>query len=476
MLSVGMGDIERMIQSLMGSKTWDAAVIKNMLSPTHGDVITFVNDMVNKGYLGKRYYISDARAGSIVSTQYLFSQSFLDDNTIYITDSYNSALMSKPREDSTTYLLVKHFADSFDSVSTSVLNPNSSLVIQTPGLYGIISKHLPEFINYLTWSKTNEIMRHVRSKGGSDIEASSTFTILKQNNSVVMDMIYLLNEKKPLDFTISDKKTGATVVLQVPESNANAFSPPQNKSYITDITSNITAYRAGTVDTVRRAIEAINSRISNNMSKGVQEGLRLAQTCLQQGWVLESVNGVDCLVYHDKVYVNHVVNDNSSTGIKHFNLPDECVYSLYMYDITVPITPVMIGLDSSGVKARGIHPHRVAAGSYSSDLENITALNRVCIGDLNGHPISDIGKLIDSFKGAYETSMAGGLASSMISTLFDSAEITSYLESTNYSTENREKVRSYCEAFLNNKGVFTKAETKSVFKAGHIFSAGSRRS
>jgi tRNA U38,U39,U40 pseudouridine synthase TruA len=71
--------------------------------------------------------------------------------------------------------------------------------------------------------------------------------------------------------------------------------------------------------------------------------------------------------------------------------------------------------------------------------------------------------------------MASALSAAMVNTLFGSHDFDNYTKSEDDTSSHKETIVRYVAPFVENKGVFTKEESKQTLKAGHIFSTSTRR-
>lgn len=479
-IHLGVSNIDDMLSKL-ATKSVDKSSLINSISITHGDIITFVNDLAIKSIIPKRYMIPDSIVSEVDVKKTLFDQTFYNDGVMYITDDYIPVIMPvKPQTSCKTKVLTDYMAQSYQKVGSKVLNPNSALNIKDPGLYGIISKHLPEFINFITWSKMNDIMRSIRSSADFDVNMSASLAIVKKNDSSVMDLVYVLEQSKDIDFVISDKKGTASISLKLPTDSKDIFKSPQSTTYIQDTTANIEAFRKGTVETLRKSIKATEERAKKIAAFGMQEGIAFSRDCLSKGWEIKKVGDRDCFVYPKKVFVTHVVKQDDNGKLVNFALPENCQDKLYVYDLTVPIDTTMKGMTMGGVTARGLHPHRSTTGRgwYDSifNKKSLDALSNVCIGDMQGKPITELNKLIETFGGVYYNSMlAGGIERELMYTLFGRSSLKDYINSGHLDTssttsEHFDKVKEYVSPFLEISGDLNHSKKKDTHKGSTIFS------
>jgi hypothetical protein len=357
-----------------------------------------------------------------------------------------------------TKKLVEYYKNSYDVSQLKVLNKNSMMVRDGGGIYSLLERNIAEFITYLTWVKINEVLRFVKSKFPEvNVDLGSSFEVVERTDGAIFDIVRKLKESKDSSFYMLDGKTGNKIKMSIDSSVPEVNTDLTAEYYHNEFLSNMASYRAGTVDSITGAIKSADERIRRSMSVGVKTGMQLSRSLIKQGWVLEEVNGLDCFVYPKKVFVKSVVGGTDRSGnMKRYTFPEECCDILYIYDITVPIDSVLHGLSDSvlGVKARGFHPHRSSGSSLPyGDLDSVTDLNKVCIGDLDGKPIEKIDALIESLSSAYQPSMIGNSASRCVSSLFGenfSGPITSD------SSKELKKMVKYVDAFIKNKGILNK--------------------
>lgn len=454
-LSVNTENVDRMIRQIAGSSI-DSNDLMKVMTPKNIDIISFVNDLAIKNKVAPKYVISDD-IESYHPNDYIYHQCKYNNSTcnIIIKDMYDEVLMSEYTEDCPgTKKIVEFYRNAYDTSQLKVLNKNSMMVRGGGGIYSLIERNVAEFIVYLSWVKINEVMRSIKSKFPEvNVNLGSSFEVIERSDGAVFDIVRKLKESKDTAFFMLDGKTGNKIKMNIDSSVPEVHSDLTPDYYHEEFIKNMASYRAGTVDSITGAIKSADDRIRRSMSVGVKTGLQLSRTLLKQGWVLEEVSGMDCFVYPEKVYIRTVVGGKD---MKRYTMPEECTNSLYLYDITVPIDSVLHGLNDRvfGVKARGFHPHRASGGSnYYNDLDHVTDLNVVCIGELEGKPIEKISALIESLSSAYQPSMMGNAASRCITCLFGSDYGVMSSETSSIEVK---KTMEYVKPFMDNKGILTK--------------------
>lgn len=464
-LSVNTENVSRMIQQITKSSI-DSSELQKMMTPKNIDVISFVNDLAIKNKAAPKYVISSAiedyHPNDFIYHQFKYNNGICN---IVIKDRYDEVLMGEYTEDCPgTKKLVEYYKNAYDTSQLKVLNKNSMMVRSGGGIYSLIERNIAEFTVYLTWVKINEVLRFIKAKNPeSNVDLGSSFEVVERADGAIFDIVRKLKESKDTSFYMLDGKTGNKIKMLIDSSVPEVHSDLTAEYYHEEFLRNMASYRAGTVDSITGAIRSADERIRRSMSVGVKTGMQLSRSLMKQGWSLEEVNGLDCFVYPNKVYVKAVVGGRDGSGNqKRYTFPEECCDIMYIYDITVPIDAFLHGLSDSvlGVKARGFHPHRSSGASISfGDLESITDLNKVCIGDLDGKPIEKLPALIEALSNAYQPSMIGNTASRCVDTLF--GENFGISPGDSLSKEAK-KMLEYVEPFIKNKGVLNKIKPVTV--------------
>jgi hypothetical protein len=460
-VSIDANNIYRMAQQLMKGTSVDKSKISALLVPKNVDIICFVNDLALKNKIGSKYLISGT-IDQYHPDDYIYHQNRFssDQCNVIIKDGYDEMLMGGEACPG-TIALSEFYKNAYAQVSSTILNKNSLFARSAGGFYSIIERNIAEFNIYLSWTKMNEVMKYLRSfNTGDNFDLASSFELVERTDGVMFDIVRKLKEGKDSSFFMMDNKTGNKIKMLVDGSIPDASSELTADFYHQEFLNNLAAYRNGTVGTITNAIKSVDERIQRSMSIGVRTGMSLASSLVKQGWALEVVDGVECFVYHDKVYANAVVGGNYN---KRYTFPKECENLIYLYDITVPIDSCLhSGINVSdpvkGVRARGFNPHR-SAGSNDiyEDLKHVKTLGRVCIGDLDGKPIEKIVNLIDALSAVYQPSMMGNLASKCVSILFGG---DTGVMSSSATKENLEKSKEYIKPFIENKGILVSSTTK----------------
>lgn len=471
-LTVNTENIDRMIKQIAKSSIDQSELVK-IMTPKNIDIISFVNDLAVKNKVAPKYVIS-TDIEEYHPNDYIFHQSRYNNGAcnIIIKDRYDEVLMSDGTEDCPgTKKIVEFYKNSYDTSQLKVLNKNSMMVRGGGGIYSLIERNIAEFIVYLSWVKINEVLRNVKSKYPEvNVNLGSSFEIVERTDGAVFDIVRKLKESKDTSFYMLDGKTGNKIKMLIDSSVPEVQSDLTSEYFNDEFMRNMASYRAGTVDAITGAIKSADERIRRSMSVGVKTGIQLSRTLMKQGWIIDEVNGLDCFVYPEKVYVKSVVGGKD---MKRYIFPDECCDVLYLYDITVPIDASLHGLNERtlGVKARGFHPHRSSgSNNYYGDLDHITDLNVVCIGDLEGKPIEKISLLIEALSSAYQPSMMGNAASKCVSCLFDG----NYgVMSTDTTSKEVKKLLSYIDPFIKSKGILNKTSSKFITPSGTSGSTGS---
>jgi len=465
-LSVNTENISRMVNQIAKSSI-DSSELQKIMTPKNIDIISFVNDLAIKSKVAPKYVIS-SDVENYHPHDYIYHQFKYNNGicNIVIKDRYDEVLMGEYTEDCPgTKKLVEYYKNSYDTSQLKVLNKNSMMVRGGGGVYSLIERNVAEFTVYLTWVKINEVLRFVKAKyPESNVDLGSSFEVVERTDGAIFDIVRKLKESKDSSFYMLDGKTGNKIKMSVDSSVPEVHSDLTAEYYHDEFLRNMASYRAGTVDSITGAIKSADERIRRSMSVGIKTGMQLSRSLIKQGWVLEEVNGLDCFVYPNKVYVKAVVGGRTDSGSpKHYTFPEECCDIMYVYDITVPIDASLHGLSDTilGVKARGFHPHRSSGTSTSfGDLDSVTDLNKVCIGDLDGRPIEKIPALIEALANAYQPSMIGNTASRCVNTLFGESFGISPSDS-NLSKEQK-KMLEYVEPFIKNKGILNKIKPVSL--------------
>jgi len=459
-LTVNTENIDRMIKQIAKSGIDQSELIK-IVTPKNIDIISFVNDLAVKNKIAPKYVIS-TDIDEYHPNDYIFHQCRYNNGicNIIIKDRYDEVLMNDGEDCPGTKRIIEYYKNSYDTSQLKVLNKNSMMVRGGGGIYSLLERNIAEFIVYLSWVKINEVMRSIKSKYPEvNVDLGSSFEIVERTDGAVFDIVRKLKESKDSSFYMLDGKTGNKIKMLIDSSIPEVQSDLTAEYYNEEFVRNMASYRAGTVDAITGAIKSADERIRRSMSIGVKTGIQLSRTLMKQGWIIDEVNGLDCFIYPEKVYVKSVVGGKE---MKRYMFPEECCDVLYLYDITVPIDASLHGLNERilGVKARGFHPHRSSgSNNYYGDLDHITDLNVVCIGDLEGKPIEKISLLIESLSSAYQPSMMGNAASKCVSGLFDG---NYSVMSTDTTSKEVKKLLSYIDPFIKNKGVLTKTSSKFV--------------
>jgi hypothetical protein len=459
-LSVNIENVMRMIKQITKNDIDQNEVIR-AITPKNIDIISFVNDLALKSKVGAKYVISD-EIESYHPNDYIYHQCKYNDGicNIFIKDAYDEILMGTQGDTGAedcpgTKKTVEFYKSSYDKLQMKVLNKNSLFVRNGGGIYSVIERNIAEFIVYLTWVKLNDVMRIVKARYPDiNVDLASSYEVVEREDGIVFDIVRKFKESKDTSFFMIDGKTGNKVKMMVDTSIPEISSDLTSTFYYNEFIKNMESYRNGTVGSLTGAIKSADNRIKRSMSVGIKTGLQLANTLLKQGWVIETGNnGVDCFVYPHKVYITAVVGGD---GMKRYTFPEECRDKLYLYDITVPIDALMYGISNRehGVKARGFHPHRSSGSSnFYGDLDHITDLNAVCIGDLDGKPIEKIVNLIDALSSAYQPSMMGNAASTCVTMLFG-REFN--VMSSDAKKAEVKATMEYIDPFVKNNGILRK--------------------
>jgi len=464
LLSVGIENIYRMA-SYLANTSVDKGAIAKLLVPKNMDIICFVNDLAIKRKIGPKYVIQgnfeEYHPDDYIYHQCRFVGPQNDMCNVFIKDTYDDALMDGEPCPGTS-ALASFYKNAYNQVSSEILNKNSLFVRGNAGIYSIIERNIAEFVVYLSWSKTNEVLKYIRSfNTESNFDLASSFELVERSDGVVFDLVRKLKESKDSSFYMVDGKTGNKIKMCIDGSIPDAASDLTSEFYHQEFLNNLAAYRNGTVTTVTSAIKSAEEKIQRSMSVGIKTGINMAASLTKQGWKIEQVNGADCFVYHDKVYANSVVGGDKH---KRYLFPDECKDLIYMYDITVPIeTTLRSGISVSdtnkGVRARGFNPHRSSGSSdVYEELNHTSDLTKICIGDLDGKPFEKIVNLVDALSIVYQPSMMGNLASRCIQSLFGHDVL---VMSSSSSNTNVKKSRDYIKPFVDNRGILNKPVPKA---------------
>jgi len=143
--------------------------------------------------------------------------------------------------------------------------------------------------------------------------------------------------------------------------------------------------------------------INELKSKDIVETFKRVVEFSEAGWtVTKEEDGRFILEYPQKVYAEAVavekrrlLPDSGDTSLVILKLPEDLRKKLYVSSIRVVVNKTI-----SGVTALGHHPHRL------SRPKNTQA--GLCVGDLDGKPISNIVKLPEALKTVYYQSMYSG--------------------------------------------------------------------
>jgi len=477
LVSIGIENLHKMATYMVGQSV-DRQTLFKMVIPKNLDIICFVNDLAIKRKIGPKYVIQD-NFDQYHPDDYIYHQSKIvgasDLCNVFIKDSYDDALMEGEACPG-TLALATFYKNAYSQVSSEILNKNSLFVRGNAGIYSIIERNLAEFMVYLSWTKTNEVLRYIRSFDVSkNIDLASSFEVCERTDGVMFDIVRRLKESKDSSFYMIDGKTGNKIKMLVDGDVPDAESGLTSDFYHQEFINNLAAYRNGTMTSITSAIKSADDRIRKSMSAGVKTGVSMVASLMRQGWKVEVIDGVDYFVYPNKVYVNSVVGGDRN---KRFTFPEECNNIIYIYDITVPIdTLIRSGISVSdvtkGVRARGFHPHRSScAGDIYEELKHTGDLGKVCIGDLDGKPFEKIVNLVDALSIAYQPSMMGNLPSKCVSALF--GYDLSVMTSSSSSESNIKKSRELIKPFMDNKNILNKPipSAKKEEKKSKVLSTG----
>jgi hypothetical protein len=455
-LSVDITNLHNMLSQLTGGSV-DLQAVMRLALPTNQDIITLVNDLALKSKIGPRYIINTDFA-KYHPADHIFHQNKTMEHgyqaIVYIKDEFDDILMSGGEDCPGTRELVAYYKNAYKSLTSEILNKNSLFVRGDSGIFSVIERNLAEFITYLSWSKMNEIIKYAKStKPDANFDLASSYELFEKSNGVVFDIVRTLKEHKDSSFYLLDGKSGSKIKVVVDGGVPDTTNDEIAAYYHSEFIRNTKAYRAGSMQVLEKAVKNANERIRKSMSVGVKTGMVLSRTLMKQGWEMKEVDGVDCFVYPNTLYINSAIG---GAGMKKYIFPDECHNLLYLYDITVPIDSVLVsGLSTSdprrGVRARGLSPHRASGGSGDviSDLNHASDLTKVCIGDLDGKPIESIVDMLDALSVAYEPSMMGNLPTRCIMLLFGrDVEIMS----SSASDADHKATVKFLQPFVKNKG------------------------
>ena len=466
-LSMNVDNIYKMASYVAGTSV-DRQLLFKMIVPKNLDIICFVNDLAIKRKIGPKYVIQ-GEFDTYHPDDYIYHQcKFIGSNTelcnVVIKDTYDESLMDGGEACPGTLALSSFYKNAYNQVSSEILNKNSLFVRGNAGIYSILERNLAEFVTYLSWSKTNEVLRYVRSFNTTkNFDLASSFELVERTDGVMFDIVRKLKESKDTSFYMIDERTGNKIKMQVEGAIPSGEGGLTADFYHQEFLNNLAAYRNGTVNTITAAIKSADDRIKKSMSIGIRTGISMAASLSRQGWTLEVIDGVDYFVYHNKIYANSVVGSATGDRNKRYLFPKECENLIYLYDVTVPIDTVLrsgisVSDPTKGVRAKGFNPHRSSnAGDIYDELKHTSELGKVCIGDLDGKPFEKIVNLVDALSIVYQPSMMGNLASRCVSCMFGQ-DIS--VMSTSTTKVNIEKSKEYIKPFTDNKGVFLKPAPK----------------
>jgi len=458
-LSISLENVQRMVRQIARTDI-DTSELVKIIVPKNIDIISFVNDLALKSKVAPKYIIS-GNIDTYHPQDGIYHQTRFNNGicNIIIKDTYDDVMMGGSSgtgsEDCPgTKNIVNFYKNSYDAAQLRVLNADSTFVRGGGGgIFSVLERNIAEFIVYLSYSKTNDILRIIKSRNPNvNVDLASSFEVVERTDGSMFDIVRKFRENKDTNFFLRDGKTGTEIKMTMDPNIPEMKSDTTAEYYHEEMMRNLASYRAGTADTLLGAIRSADDRIKRSMSVGVKTGMVLAKNLLKDGWKIEEVNGVDCFVHPDKVYVTSVVGNDG----RKYSFPEECKDIMYLYDITVPIDACLHGLNNNriGVKAKGFHPHRSSgASNYYNDLEHTDELQVVCIGDLDGKPIENIVNLVDTLSCANRRSMMGNAASRCISTFF--GEEYAVMSSDAKSKEVK-KIMEYIKPFLDNKGIAIK--------------------
>ena len=161
-------------------------------------------------------------------------------------------------------------------------------------------------------------------------------------------------------------------------------TPQTTKNIIID---NIKPFQQAIKFGYEKRFSTLETRYENTKKIALKEGFKMAMKYVNEGWCIVEKNGREYFNYPGRINATEI-----HTGGVIYDIPKPLIGEIWVDDLHVPMDETIGACQGRGFNC---HLQNNSHAGYPTALEE---LNGMCIGDLSGRPISDVGLFVEMYK------------------------------------------------------------------------------